>query len=108
MKHIKKDIYFRDVHVFIKRCKNIIVIKSPKIIRNNFYICLHNVVLKWYIFTLLRKQKFFVKYKDNIAHWAKTLIKRWKNFFSTTLATITREQYFMNDARRRRESIEYA
>lgn len=33
---------------------------------------------------------------------------KWKESFFVVLVTITRERYIMNDARRRRKSIEYA
>ena len=33
--HIEKDIYFKNVHYFIRRIKNIITIKKVDIIRQN-------------------------------------------------------------------------
>ena len=35
MKHINKDIYFRDVHLFIERARNVITIKNVELIREN-------------------------------------------------------------------------
>ena len=35
MKYINKNIYFRDIYFFIKRVKNIILIKNIELIREN-------------------------------------------------------------------------
>ena len=35
MKHIKKNIYFKNVYLFIKKIKNLIIIKNNKMIREN-------------------------------------------------------------------------
>lgn len=45
IKYASKNTYFRDVHVFIERIKNIIQIKNDELIHNNFYICLKNMIL---------------------------------------------------------------
>ena len=66
MKHVNKNIYFRDVHVFIEKVKNMIIIKEIKMIRNNLYIWLCNTTFKWYILILIKEQKFFVKHDDNV------------------------------------------
>ena len=44
IEHIEKNIYFRDVHLFIERIKDMIVIKNAKMIRNNLYTCLRGTV----------------------------------------------------------------
>ena len=49
IEYVDKNIYFRDVYLFIEQIKNIITIKKIDIVRNNFYICLRDNVLIWYI-----------------------------------------------------------
>ena len=49
LKYADKNIYFRDVHLFVERIQNIVKIKNLKMIRNNLYICLRNTIIKWYI-----------------------------------------------------------
>ena len=44
--YVDKNIYFRDVHVFIERVKDMIIVKSAKKIRNNLYICLRDIALE--------------------------------------------------------------
>ena len=39
IKHVDKNIYFRNVNNFIDRVKNIIDVKKTKMIRQNLYIC---------------------------------------------------------------------
>lgn len=45
IKYIEKNIYFRDVHLFINRIKNMIVCKNLELLRNNLYICLRDTVM---------------------------------------------------------------
>ena len=40
MTHFDKDVIFRDVHVFVNRVKELIIIKKAKLIRNNLSTCL--------------------------------------------------------------------
>ena len=35
IEHINKKTYFRDVHLFIKRVKNLIIVKDVNLIREN-------------------------------------------------------------------------
>ena len=107
IEHAKKNIYFKDVHVFIKRVKDIIIMKKDESIKNNLYNCLRGIVLKWYIFILTKEQKFYVKHNENIDYWIKILLKRWKEFFFIVLITVIKKRYIMNDARRRCELNKY-
>ena len=45
MKHVDKNIYFRNINNFIDCVKNIIDIKKTKIIRQNLYICFRETTL---------------------------------------------------------------
>ena len=45
MKFISENIVFRDVHLFMIRTKNFVVIKDENIVRRNFFQCLKNDVL---------------------------------------------------------------
>ncbi len=108
MQHVDKDTYFRDVHSFIDRIKNIAVIKKTEIVRNNLYTCLRNIVMIWYTIELFEKVKKLVKTRNNLDVWKRYLIKRFRDKSNVIMIIITRKRYIMNDARRRRESREYA
>ena len=45
IEYVDKNIYFKNVYLFTKRIKNIIIVKKNKLTRQNFYICLRNFVL---------------------------------------------------------------
>ena len=45
IEHANKNTYFRDVHLFTERIKNMIVMKETKLTRQNLYICLREFVL---------------------------------------------------------------
>ena len=46
MKHVEKNIYFRDVHLFIDRAKNMTVIHDEQFVRENLFICLRETTLQ--------------------------------------------------------------
>ena len=45
IKHVDKNIYFRNVNDFIDCVKNIIDVKKTKMIRQNLYICFREIAL---------------------------------------------------------------
>ncbi len=45
MQHIDKNTYFKNVHLFIDRIKDIVVIKDVDTMRNNLYSCLRDIVM---------------------------------------------------------------
>ncbi len=108
MQYAEKDTYFRNVHLFIDRVKNIAVIKSVEVVRNNLYTCLRDIVMIWYTIELFEKVKKLVRTKNNLDVWKRYLIKRFRDRSNVTMITIIKKRYIMNDARRRRESREYA
>ena len=108
MKHFDKNIFFRDVHNFIDRIKNMIIIKNDKLIRNNLYICFKNHVLKWWNFIFISKQKRLMKLNENIDEWEIVLFKRWKQSIISVVAIFKEVNYIMKDARKKRESMKYA
>jgi hypothetical protein len=108
MQHAEKNTYFRDVHFFIDRVKNIVVIKEAETIRNNLYICLRDIAMIWYTAELFEETKKLVRTNNNLDVWERYLIKRFRDRSNVIMIIITKERYIMNDARRRRESREYA
>ena len=107
VEHVEKNMYFRNIYVFMKRIKDIIIVKNSELIRNNLYTCFKEIALKWYISTLIKEIKFYVKHDDDFNHWLKTFLKRWKKFFSTVLIIVMKEKYTLDDARCKRKSNEF-
>ena len=66
IKYFDKNIYFRDVDIFIDRVKNMIVVKNVELFRQNFYICFRDIIFAWYTSILIENQKRLVKLNDNV------------------------------------------
>lgn len=46
MKHTKKETYFRNLHLFIDRAKNIAIIQNDQHVRDNYYTCFRKATLQ--------------------------------------------------------------
>ena len=108
MKHAKKNTYFKDVHLFIERVKNIAIIQSEQHVRNNLFTCLKESALQWSISEISIEIKQLMRYDDAIDHWTTQLLNRFKENTHVFMNTILRERYTMKNARRRRKSKKYA
>ena len=108
IEHANKDTYFRDVHLFTERIKNMIVVKGAKLTRQNLYICLREFALAWYIDVLNDDQKRLVKLGEEVEEWERALFKRWKESSITAMTMIIKKRYIMENARKHREFFEFA
>ena len=108
MKHTEKDIYFRKIHLFLNRVKDMTIIHDDQFIRENLFICLKSAALQWYIFELSTETKELLRYEQNLKYWTDQLLKRFKKSSNVFIITILKERYTMNDVRRRRKFREYA
>ena len=108
MKHSEKDIYFRNIHLFLKRCSNIATIKGDQIVRNNLFICLRELALQWYISEMTSNVKALIKYASGIEHWFVKLLSRFKKKSIIALSILMREKYTFKDAKNQRKFREYA
>ena len=94
--------------MFINLVKNMVIIKKDKLAKNNLYICFKGKAFYWWNSVLSPKQKRLIKHGENVEKWEQALLKRWKKIPSTVMVTIKYNQYTMEDARRKREPIEFA
>ena len=108
MKHAKKNTYFRNVHFFIEKIKNIAIIQSEQHIRNNLFTCFKDSALQWYISKISIEIKQLMKYDDAIDHWTTQLLNRFKKSINVFMNIILKEKYTMKDARRRKKFLKYA
>ena len=107
IKHSEKDVYFRDVYFFLKRCSDIVTIKNDQLVRNNLFIFLWELALQWYISEMITNVKTLIKFASNIDHWITKLLKRFKEKFNVALFVLIKEKYIFDDARNQGESREY-
>ena len=108
IEHAGKDTYFRDVHIFIDRIKDMAIVKGEKLVRDNLYTCFKGKALHWYSSILSPEQKRLVKLGEGVDEWVAALLKRYKESASSAMTTLTTAKYTMEDARRKREPLEYA
>ena len=105
IEHSEKDIYFRNVHVFIEKVKDMTQIKDDILIRNNLYSCLRDIALAWYTSNFNDDHKRLIKFDIEIDEWIKILLKKFKQSSETVLATVIRKKYTTKDVRRRRKFV---
>ena len=108
MKHAEKNTYFKDVHFFIERVSDIVTIHDQQLIRKNLFTCLRSTALQWYTSELSFEVKQLLRYDENINHWNKKLLKRFKKSTDVFINVILKERYTMKNARRNRKFREYA
>ena len=77
MEHAGKNIYFRDVHIFVNRVKDIITIIKYKLVCDNFYICFKGKAFYLWNSVLFPEQKRLIKYGEKN--------EKWEQFFFETL-----------------------
>jgi hypothetical protein len=66
IQHAGKDTYFRDVHLFVDRAKDIALAKEAKTIRNNLYICFRGQVMTWFTAEIFSEGKELIKIENNL------------------------------------------
>lgn len=106
IEHTGKSTFFRDIHVFIDRVKDVARAKGEELLRQNLQICLRGSALAWYTTELTENDKRLVAY--GIEEWYRLLLARWKQPRSQGMSVLLREKYSMQDAARHREPREYA
>ena len=102
-----KNFYYRNVHFFCEKIKNLIITKKQKIVRVNFNICFRNFVFIWYIATFNRLKRFDLRNFFFDEDWIKKLIKRFKSNYFIVIDFFIVERYTIVDVRNERDSSKY-
>ena len=109
--YIEKNIYFKDVHYFIRHIKNITTMKKIDIIRQNLWICFRKIALIWWIEKLIDNEKFMIIFTtnvdDKIDQWTRLLHFKFKFSFNIIFETFQNERYTLRNAVNRRKSKKY-
>ena len=106
--HAGKDTYYRDVHSFVDRIKDMAAVKDAKQMRDNLYTCMQGRALKWWQGVVSEDQKRLVKFGEGVDEWARLLVNRFKESASEAMKTLTSTRYTFEDARRHDDPIDYA
>jgi len=110
LEHASKETYFRDIHLFIERAKDLATIKGA-MVRENLWTCLRGTALEWYTAELSDTEKRLSKYgatDADITEWTQLLAGRFKEPSNVAIDAVLRERYSMRDTSSRREPREYA
>ena len=108
-KHTSKNMYFRDVHLFLEREKEMMILKTDELIQINLWLSLREDVLKWW-YTLDDIEKHIMKYENDnsLDEWAQLLIKQFSQLSNVTIDSMLNEKYTLQDAFNRRKSRSFA
>ena len=107
IEHSNKNTYFRNIHLYIERIKNMTILKDVDVIRANLYNCMREHALRWYIEVVNNDQKRLIKLKEDVEKWKRLLLKRWKKSSFTTLTIITKKKYIMKNVRKHKELFDF-
>ena len=100
--------YFRDVHLFIDRAKDVGALRGWQMVKDNLWTCLRGTALAWYTSELSDEAKRLFKLEDKINNWEDSLFKRFKKPTTEAMHQLTEARYTVDDARRRRDPRELA
>ena len=102
-----KDVYYRNVHLFIERILNLAVTKDHDVVKTNLNTCLQDIALIWYIDELTALKRFELRQIDLTKKWINSLKKRFKLNQFVAISSLIAEKFFIADVRNDRESFSY-
>ena len=108
IEHAGKETYFRDVHLFVERLKEISITKGPDLTRDNAWLCLRGTALEWWTAELSENDKLLARLGNGVDQISRLLTLRFKEPTNVAMDAILHERYTMRDAANRREPREYA
>ena len=94
-----KNVYYRNVHLFCKRIRNLIVIKNEKLIRINFNICFFDYAFIWYISKLKTLNRVDLRSFSFEKDWIKKFKLRFKLNHFVVIDALVFERYILINVR---------
>ena len=102
-----KNVYYRNVHFFCERIRNLVAIKSEELIRVNLNICLFDYAFIWYILKLRALNRVDLRSLSFEDDWIKKFKLRFKSNHSVVIDVLIFERYTLVDVRNERKSFNY-
>jgi hypothetical protein len=102
------ETYFRDVHVFINRAREVAAIKGWELLRNNLSSCLRGEALVWYTSKLSDAERRLLGYGNDLDEWTEALIYQFRESPTEALQVVISERCTTQDAHRERGPQNYA
>ena len=111
IEHDGTKTYFRDVHLFVQRAKEMVITKGAAVVRNNLWMCLQGEALEWWHSELDDDKREMTKLAGSrdtsIGQWERLLLRRFQQPSNIAMDAILHEKYTIRDAANRREPREY-
>lgn len=109
IKHLGKETYFRDVHGFLDRAKDVATVKGWDFVRNSLSACLQGQAFVWYTSELTDDERLRFKYGNDLDEWCEALIRKFRQSSADAMEVEvgTGERYGTRDERQRFEPRKY-
>jgi len=73
----RKETYFRDVHVFLDRAKDVATVKGWEFVRRSLSTCLRGQAFLWYASELTDDERLQLNYGNDLDEWSEALIRQF-------------------------------
>ena len=105
---VDKNVYYRSSILFVKRIRDLAIIKRATVVRSNLNTILKNSTLIWYTAELSNLERVGLRAdKNDVEKWYSTILKRFRESTEITLHNLIIKKYSIYDVRTRRELIVY-
>ena len=107
-----KNTYFRNVYLFIVRTKKMIFTRDEQLIRNNLWLNLKDIALKWWTNELFDVERRMIKMimieQEELFEWINLLHDKFKQSINVVMNSLMQQRYTLRNVVAQRESREYA
>lgn len=102
-----KNVYYRNIVLFVQCIQNLITFKGTALVRNNIFTSLRGFALEWYTSELDNQEWESLNKDAGIDNWISMLSQRFKILTSIALDFLTSESYSLDDVQRRCPPAQY-
>ena len=96
---VGKDVYYRNVVLFIQHFQSFVTFRGAALVKANIVTSLRGSALEWYTSKLSDFDRDALNNDPGVKSWVNTLFHRFKIPTSVALGLLTDETYTLNDAR---------
>lgn len=102
-----KETIYRDVHAFVDRLNDMLVVYGAPAIRTNLVKCLRGRANARYTTQLTPLEKEGLRNCDEISLWTNALVHKFKESATVALTRLNSVKYTISDARQKHEPTDY-
>jgi hypothetical protein len=99
--HVNKNIYYKNVHVFVEWIKKMIIILEFEMIKKNLSSCLREWALMWHIAKLFDVFSRILSYEENVNEWIQAFIIRFKIQIIIATVNLLKKRYTLTNAKKK-------